>query len=550
MNASSLRWRLLPLATWALFAAIVAEACDGGSSPGPSATLPPTVEPSVASSPTADAVPPTLEPLAPITLGDRATFYGEEAGDAAMGMAAGDFNGDGILDVALTAAFADGSQNGRSDAGEAYVFFGPFTPGEARDVALGEQDVTVFGAAEGDQLGRAVAAGDVNGDAVDDLVLGAPFADGPDDERPDAGETYVLPGAPSWPASIDLATDPAAAVVFGADVKDLAGYSLATADGDGDGIHDLLIGAFWADGPGNTRADAGEGYLVFGSPSWPSMIDLADEEQDVTFLGAEAGDRLTEALAAGDVDGDGTDDVVLAATFASGPEDQRSRAGEVYVILGGELSGSYDLAVQQGEMTVLGSDEGDQIGHSAAVGDFDGDGDDDLLLGAVSADGPGNERDLAGEAYLVLSDTSPPVTVDTLEGAEALRVYGADPVDRLGRSVGAGDLNGDGKSDLLLVATGGDGSGESAQNIGEIYVIFGRSSLRGALDLKRQPADMVIEGLDPDDVLSVNTYSRPPLLSADMDGDGLDDVLASAVGDGPANDRPNAGEGYILFARR
>ncbi len=550
MNASPLRQRLLPLATWVLFAILIAQACGGGSPSRPPTTMPSTVEPHPTPSPTSQAVAPTLESLAPVTLRDRVTFYGDEPGDAATGLATGDFNGDGIPDVVLAAAQADGPQNDRPDAGEVYIFFGPFTPGEARDAALGEQDVTIFGATEGDQLGRAAVAADINGDELDDLVLGAPFADGPAGQRPDAGETHVLLGARSWPATIDLAADPAATVAFGADEKDMAGLSLATADVNGDGVHDLLIGAFQADGPGNTRPDAGEGHLILGSPSWPPMIDLADGVQDVTFLGTEAEDWLTETVAAGDLNGDGMDDLVLASTFASGPENQRPKAGEVYIISDGELPATYDLALRQGEMTILGSDEGDQIGHSAAIGDFDGDGVGDTLLGAVSADGPGNGRDLAGEAYLVLSSAEPLTTVDTLEGAEALRIYGADAVDRLGRSVAAGNLNGDGMSDLLLAATGGDGSGDATEDAGEIYVIYGRPSLRGALDLAHQAADIVIEGLDVDDFLGVNTFARPSLLSADMDGDGLDDVLVAAVGDGPANDRADAGEAYVLFARR
>jgi hypothetical protein len=467
-----------------------------------------------------------------------------------MGLATGDFNGDGIPDVALAAAFADGPQNARLDAGEAYVFFGPFSPGEARDTALGEQDVTIFGASGGDQLGRAVAAADVNGDALDDLVLGAPFADGPADQRPDAGETYILFGTRSWPTSIDLAADHAAAVAFGEDDGDLAGFSLATADVNRDSVHDLLIGAFWADGPDDSRPNGGEAYLVFGSPSWPATIDLADGGQDITILGAEAGDRLAETVAAGDANGDGVDDLIIAATFASGPDNGRPGAGEVYVLFGGELAGAYDLALRQGGITVLGLDEGDQIGHSAAVGDFDGDGIADMLLGAVSADGPTNGRDLAGEAYLVLGGAPPPDTVDTAEGTDALRIYGADAVDRLGRSVAAGDLNGDGRADLLLAATGGDGLSESLLDAGEIHIIYGRPRLQGALDLARQAADMAVEGLDSGDVLGVSNVARPSLLSADMDGNGLDDLLVSAAGDGPGNDRIDAGEAYILFARR
>jgi hypothetical protein len=508
------------------------------------------VEPSLTPSPTFDAIAPTLEPVAPVTLGDRVTLYGNDTDDAATGLATGDFNGDGIPDVALAAAFADGPQNARPDAGEAYLFFGPFTPGEVRDTALGEQDVTIFGANEGDQLGRAVAAANVNGDALDDLVLGAPFADGPDDQRPDAGETYVLCGTQSWPTSIDLATDPATAVVLGEDEKDLSGFSLATADVNGDGVHDLLIGAFWADGPDNTRPNAGEAYLIFGSPSWPATIDLAEGEQDVTILGAEADDRLAETVAAGEVNGDGVDDLIISATFASGPENGRPKAGEVHVFFGGEITGTYDLALRQSAVTILGLDEGDQIGHSAAVGDFDGDGIGDMLLGAVSADGPGNGRDLAGEAYLVLCTTSPPDTIDTAEGMDALRIYGADTEGRLGRSAATGDLNGDDKADLLLAATGGDGPRGSRPDAGEVHIIYGRSGLKGTLDLASQPADIVTEGLDSGDVLGLGTLTRPSLLSADMDGDGLDDVLVSAAGDGPKNDRDDAGEAYILFARR
>src|SRR3989337_737083 len=105
----------------------------------------------------------------------------------------------------LAAAKADGPDSGRPDAGEVYVFFGPFSGGETRDAAAEEQSLTIYGANEGDEAGRSLGAGDLNGDEIDDLVIGSPFADGPDRTRLDAGGAHVLYGSPSLPPTIDLA---------------------------------------------------------------------------------------------------------------------------------------------------------------------------------------------------------------------------------------------------------------------------------------------------------------------------------------------------------
>lgn len=534
---------LTVLATLSVAALLFAQACGSGTPGDVTETVPATPIPT----PTEQRPAPTLGPVTAVSLDERATFYGAEAGDGAMSLAAGDFNGDSFADLVLAAAGADGPGNSRADGGEAYVFLGPLLPGRSYDAALNDQQVTIFGASSGDQLGRAIVAADVNGDGMDDIVLGAPFADGMDGQRPDAGAAYVILGARALPSAIDLAADPAASVVLGADESDLSGFSLAAPDANGDGVADVLIGAFWGDGPDNARPDAGEAYLIFGSESWPTAIDLAKGDQDATVYGAEADDKLAEALAAGDVNADGTQDLVIPAPFASGPGNERPDAGEVYVILGGDLRDMYDLASATPAMTVLGNDSGDQIGHSAAVGDFDGAGAGDLLLGAVSADGPDNMLDLAGEAYTVRGAASG--LADTRSGAEALRAIGADATDRLGRSVASGDLNGDGITDILLAASGGDGRDGSIEDGGEVNVIFGRSGLRGLLNLAGQAADIVIFGLDPDDVLGADVVGRPSLLTADIDGDGLADVLVSALGDGPENSRADAGEAYVLFAR-
>jgi hypothetical protein len=319
---------------------------------------------------------------------------------------------------------------------------------------------------------------------------------------------------------------------------------IADADINDDQSDDLIIGAFWADGPENSRPNAGEVYVIYGSGG-PGPVDLATGEQDVTIYGAESDDRLGEAVGAGDVSGDGVNDLILAATFASGPGNERDRAGETYVIVAPPDS-RLDIALRAPEITVLGADAGDQAGHSIASGDTNGDGFADVLLGAVSADGPNNEADLAGEAYLVLGGDRAPAVIEATEGAAAL-IYGAGAKNRLGRSAAAGDINGDGLSDLLVAAPDvptGTGSNTGA---GAVYVFYGREN--GSYPGTSAEADVVLEGLDGGDIFGHEAFGGPPVAAADVNGDGFADVIASAPSaDGPDNQRQDSGEAYIIFS--
>ena len=522
---------LFTLAFVALASGCADDETSSTATPADSATRP--------ASPTLTPLP-TLQAVAPISFSEPAVLYGAEAGDGAQAVSSGDFNGDGELDIVMGASRADGADNAAEDAGEAYVFFGPFAPGEVRDAGKGEQDVTLYGRQARDETGRAVGAGDVTGDGIDDIVLGAPRAGTPEGDGP--GAVYIVPGRSDWPDALQLPGD--GTTITGASPGDLFGFALDVGDATGDGIADVLVGAFWGDGPGDARTDAGEAYLIKGSPSLPATIELgAAATGVVTVIGAETGGQLGESVTLADLTNDGVEDLILSATFADDSAGQE-KVGAVYVVIGGEGLVDQDLAGTQA--IALGTDAGDQLGHSAAAGDVDGDGTIDLILGAVSADGPGNIRDLAGEVIVFLQ---PGAYVNGRSGEpQTVVIYGGESGQRVGRSVGAGDLDGDGLADLLLAAPGADATAGN-DNSGVLFVIFGRAGLPPALEFKEGGFDLAIAGRDPGDAFGTSVLGRPSVTTADFDRDGRDDIVVAAVGDGPANDRADAGEVSLFFSQ-
>ena len=142
---------------------------------------------------------------------------------------------------------------------------------------------------------------DVNGDGFDDLIIGAEGGDGPGNTRPSAGDSYVVFGhAGAFAAEIDLAALAGGAVgivIHGQEINDFSGASVSSAgDVNGDGFDDLIIGAEGGDGPGNTRAAAGDSYVVFGKASgFAAEIDLAAVAAGTggfVIHGQDASDRL------------------------------------------------------------------------------------------------------------------------------------------------------------------------------------------------------------------------------------------------------------------
>lgn len=445
------------------------------------------------------------------TLAEGPTFVGEEPGDTLSTVMPGDFNGDGEMDLALGAAFADGADG--PDAGKVYVFYSVANL-PSGEVPVGEADAIFTGSA-GDQTGRALAAADINGDRVDDLIIGAPAAS--DGERAQAGKVYVLVGNPVFDqvrAAELSGNEPA---ITGGDEGDYLGYTLTTGDFNNDGTSDLAIGAFLADGPDNEREDAGEVHILYGGDP-PRDVDLAASSLDAVVYGAEPGDRLSEGLASGDFNGDRRDDLIVAATF--GDSDEAEDAGTTYVLTA-EMLNVLDLADTVRGAVISGIDAGDQLGHSLAAGDLNGDGFDDILLGAVSGDGPDNAADLAGEVAIVFGTAEPQSRIEAR--TDAAIIYGV-AAGRLGRAVAAGDLSGDGLADAVLCASeapDGDGNPEA----GALYVLPGKPE--GTIPGSAAEAATAYYGL-PHENLCTQVNGIPATAVRDLNRDDMADIAVAA----------------------
>ncbi len=413
-----------------------------------------------------------------------------------------DVDGDGNDDFLVAAR---GSDSGGTDAGAIYLVAGSSEGELALDGAL----AVLTGESDDDMVADVVQpAGDVNGDGVEDLVVGASQADWRGTE---AGAAYLVLG----PVTDSLSLADADRRFGGETIHDLAGWGLAAGgDVDGDGRDDLLIGA-----PQGETAAMGAAYLVLDAASSTDSMGL--ENADWVLRGLARGDQAGMAVElSADLNADGLHDLVVGAPAADD-------TGALYVLFGSETPAG---SLADADVTLLGEASGDEAGTAAVhVGDVDFDGHQDLLVGAPGNDEAGTD---AGSAYLLLGPVS--ALGDLASGGAVLR--GEAEGDGVGSVLGlAGDINADNYDDMLL---GAPGASTDAGTTGKAWLVLGPTWGESSL----ADADGNYHGEAGGDAAGTAVSG-----AGDTNGDGFDDFLIGAPGhDAAATD---AGAVYLVIGR-
>ena len=394
----------------------------------------------------------------------------DDFGDA---LVVADLNGDGQMDLAVGAKeYEPGSV---ANVGAVFVFFGPLTDAA---ISAANAPLTIIGPGRSELAGASLAAGDLNDDGVLDLAIGAPKS--PNGDLAATGAVHILYG-PFQPGTIDIGEE-ADAAVLGPLMSEETGMGVAIGDLDDDGVADLAIGSTLAG-----RPVVGEVAIVFG-PIASGPMQLSDVT-GLVITGTVKGEEAGDSLSIGDLDGDGSDDLVVGApgtgfstydhTAGKAEPTMISRTGILY----GPLSRSEEKIPFDDAGYIFkapGESEGEALGSGIGIGDIDGDGAIDLAVGGMgiavgSRVGTGQvsviKGPLSGERHMPRYNTWTNQTTSKIARVTHAVVSGESSIDRLGTAAAIGDINGDGTADLILGANASDSP--NGEKTGTVSVMFG-----------------------------------------------------------------------------
>jgi len=438
----------------------------------------------------------------------------------------GDVNGDGYDDI-IVGTWA--CSRGGISAGCSYLLLGRKGGWEKR-ISFSESDASFLGEAPYDESGRKVAiVQDINGDGLDDILIGAP---GNDENGDKAGKMYIIFGSVSgWKQNVRLSD--ADSCFIGEDPYDRVGYYVSSVgDVNGDGLGDIGVGAWSSTDSG---MDAGQSYIIFGRKGyWPKKESMG--RSDTSFLGEKSRDESGRVVTGiGDVNADGLDDFIIGAPASSAFKDF---AGKAFLFFGTREDLGWRKSLSAADASYLGEDSNDSLGSAISyIGDVNGDGIADFAFGAWSSDAVGKD---AGKVYVVFGKKEGWKTNQEIAKVADASFVGEKRGDAAGTSIASlGDYNGDGIDDFIISSPR---NGFGSPGAGQVYIIFGHRG-KWEQSVRLSYAQRSYLGMN------TNDYAGYSLSSAgDINNDGSNDVVVSAWGNDDGG--MDTGQVYIFLGKQ
>ncbi len=520
-------------------------------------------------------------------------FRDAGAGARGVPVITGDFNGDGMLDVAATPF--SGSTKGRVSNGFLYIVFGDGTLGDRVDVGEYEGPLLLVHGAESYSLfGVEMARADFNGDGIDDIVLGSSHGVFRDVAEA-AGEAVVLLGRPEWGDTVremdlaDLPEDQPVKFLLGDNTRDRLGSWFSVRDLDANGELDMVVGMDLSNGIDGGLIDSGSTVIAWdfwtAHPEEPYIRvgDEATSDALTVVHGRNSVDLFGATNAVGDFDGNGSLDMVASAGVSrsglffsgpplnyrgsgggDGPSNNRPDVGETTIFWDAANLRQYRELTQTEPLppdiqtTIIYGALGRYFGEDLIVGDMNGDGTDDLFAGGLTVTNPVTGVN-AGGGYLfeggqllrglnVLDLATPPEDY-------VIGFFGEEFLGIAGDTNELFDINSDGYDDLFFAIPQGSpppNQFASRGDAGYTPVFFGGQDFPRLPEIVRTTTSPLDSSILHATIWAVDAADLFAYSSSfgDLNGDGVPEYVAcSMVGDGPSNAFPEAGEYYVIDGR-